>query len=137
MYVEKEKYLASRSPLLGEKGEVEERERKGICNLADVTKKNPEPYIHFSKYRCFGVLMLSWQSIQKFYSVLTITKKVSFSADSFLQTNSLEDSFLLLAFLLFFGKNPIEGLSQKRGTYVDTRGLCRILVLVTAQFPWK
>ena len=47
MYVEKEKYLACRSPLLGEKGEVEERERKGICNLADVTKK-PEPYIHFS-----------------------------------------------------------------------------------------
>ena len=29
MYVEKEKYLASRSSLLGEKGEVEERERKG------------------------------------------------------------------------------------------------------------
>ena len=43
MYVEKEKYLASRSPLLGEKGEVEERERKRICNLADVTKKTPNP----------------------------------------------------------------------------------------------
>ena len=49
MYVEKEKYLASRSPLLGEKGEVEERERKGICNLADVTKKTPNPTYIFRR----------------------------------------------------------------------------------------
>ena len=49
-------------------------------------------------------------------------------------------SFRSYIIYFFWGKkNPIEGMSQKRGTYVDTQGDYAEYwwVLLTDQFPWK